>query len=72
MPSHLVLLTRTDPPDTPSEMVTIPIHYKDERNMGYFANTEEMYKVVRSYVASRHFKQPYLQFPKGFIQKMHG
>lgn len=45
------------------------IHYKDVSvNMGYFANTEEMYKVVRNYVASRHFKQPYLQFPKGFIQ----
>lgn len=37
-------------------------------DMSYFANDEATAQCVRQYVASRHFKQPYLQFPRGFVQ----
>ena len=45
------------------------IHYKDVSvQMGLFANMDKMYGVVKNYVQSKHFKQPYVPYPRGFVQ----
>jgi len=36
-------------------------------NMGYYGNDQAMGDVVQKYVGSRHRYQPYVPFPKGFI-----
>jgi hypothetical protein len=45
------------------------IHFKDVSvNLGLFADKQAMYDVVRKYVATRHFQQPYVPFKTGFVQ----
>ena len=45
------------------------IHYKGVSvNMGLFADLDKMYDVVKHYVDTKHFKQPYVSYPQGFVQ----
>ena len=45
------------------------IHFQDVSvNMGLFADMDKMYSVVKHYVDTKHFKQPYVPYPEGFVQ----
>ena len=45
------------------------IHFKDVSvNIGLFADVDKMYGVVKHYVDTKHFKQPYVPYPQGFVQ----